>query len=278
MHSLPFLHPSILEQVDLDVHDPDIVVSHLTYHAAGLRQTAYVAYPRSFIQVASPTRQMPGFIYLRGGIRKVGMVKKDWLQRFARRNAIVFAPTYRGNEGGEGREDFGLADREDAFAAVRLLQSIPFVDERQVSVYGFSRGGPLALFCAMEPSLSLQAAIVHGGVADLALTYEQRIDLRRMLRRVTGGTPQRRPSAYRSRSPIFHIANVQSPLLIIHGKADVQVDFSHAALLAAACESAHIPYTAWFLTKQGHHLPPLDFDLLTDRMFAWIASNSTAFR
>ncbi|MCI0182803.1 MAG: prolyl oligopeptidase family serine peptidase [Acidibacillus sp.] len=250
------------------------MLAHLTYSAAGFVQTAYIAYPKDFLQPDKLGNKWPGFVYLRGGMRSVGMVKQEWLVRFAKRGAIVIAPTYRGNEGGEGREDFGLEDRADAFAAIRLLQSMPFVDAQRTTVYGFSRGGPLALFCAMEPSLSLQAAIIHGGVVDLALTYEQRVDLRRMLRRVTGGTPTKKAQAYRLRSPIFHIANVHTPLLIIHGKQDIQVDFSHAALLAAACESASIPYTLWLLQNEGHHLHPLDFDILTDRMYDFIHSQA----
>lgn len=64
----------------------------------------------------------PGLIYCRGGIRKVGMVRKRRIMSMAKRGFVVFAPFYRGNEGGEGREDFGGEDRFDVCHAVSLVQ------------------------------------------------------------------------------------------------------------------------------------------------------------
>ncbi|MHB1683501.1 MAG: alpha/beta hydrolase family protein [Bacilli bacterium] len=251
-------HPSI---------DPEVAIYHLTYRADGLRQTAYLAYRRAAVENA--TAPLPGFLYLRGGMGRVGMVKQDWLIRFARRDAVVLAPTYRGNEGGEGREDFGLHDRADAFAAVQLLQELAIVDSDRVAVYGFSRGGPLALFCAME-DLNVHATVTHGGVADLALTYEQRVDLRRMLKRIAGGSPTKAPAAYRERSPLWRTSDIHTPLLIVHGDADVQVDVSHAQRLASSCQAAHVDVELWILPAVGHHLPSAQWDDLIDRMFSWI--------
>ncbi|MHB1629567.1 MAG: alpha/beta hydrolase family protein [Bacilli bacterium] len=247
--------------------DPEIAVYHLTYRADGFRQTAYLAYRRDAVKNA--VAPLPGFLYLRGGVGRVGMVKQDWLLRFARRGAVVLAPVYRGNEGGEGREDFGLRDRADAFAGVTLLQNLAVVDADRVSVYGFSRGGPMALFCAME-DLNVHTAITHGGVADLALTYEQRVDLRRLLKRITGGSPTKMPDAYRERSPVWRASDIRAPLLIIHGAADVQVDVSHAQRLASACTAANVNAELWILPETGHHLPSAQWDFLIDRMFSWI--------
>lgn len=241
---------------------------HVTYAAENWLVKGHLAVEDR--RLRAPSGTLRGFVYCRGGIGRIGMVKDDWLVRFARHGAVVMAPSYRGNEGGEGREDFGLRDRTDAMSAVSLTRTLPLVDPADVTVYGFSRGGPMALFCAMEP-LGLRAAVVHGGVADLALTYEQRVDLRRMLRRVTGGPPRRFPDAYRLRSPVHRAADIRCPVLIIHGSADVQVDISHARMLQAALSAARIPHDCWILEGEGHHLTPARFDHLIDRMFAWIA-------
>ncbi|MFP3361840.1 S9 family peptidase, partial [Planococcus sp. SIMBA_143] len=65
------------------------------------------------------------FLYLRGGIKGVGMVRPARIAQFASHGFIVFAPYYRGNLGGEGNEDFAGDDREDALSGVELLKNHP---------------------------------------------------------------------------------------------------------------------------------------------------------
>lgn len=263
---------AILHAVRVPVDAFDVHVWHVSFRCDGLLEKGYLAYAqRERESDSSPGRDpRPGFIYCRGGIGRVGMVKMDWLIRFARRDAVIFAPSYRGNEGGEGKEDFGFRDRADAFCAVRLLASLPAVDASQISVYGFSRGGPLALFCGTEPELPVWRVVTHGGVADLAATYRERPDLRKMLRRVTGGTPVSAEQAYRDRSPISSVRKLRVPVLIIHGANDVQVDVSHAHHLDAALMAAHKSHDLWILPGEGHHLAPSRFDRLADDLFSWL--------
>lgn len=257
---------------------PDVSIYRVSYPCEGLSQRGYLAVSADFPDPSlNSLAPVVGFVYLRGGIGRVGMVKSDWLVRFARRNAIVFAPSYRGNDGGEGREDFGLHDRADAFCAVRALASVPALSGRRVAVYGFSRGGPLALFCAMEPHLPVCCAISHGGVADLAATYEERPDLRRMLRRIADGTPEKNPQAYRDRSPIGRVRDIRVPVLILHGTADRQVGVSQARNLLDALRETDVPHEAFMIEGAGHHLEPLVFEAATDRMFDWIKGADSRF-
>ncbi|KHF34432.1 hypothetical protein CM49_03401 [Paenibacillus sp. P1XP2] len=85
-------------------------------------------------------RKWPVLVYCRGGIGRVGQVKTEWLERFSQSGFIVFAPVYRGTQGGEGRDEFGGADLEDVPAACRLLAGLPFVDPKRIAAMGFSRG------------------------------------------------------------------------------------------------------------------------------------------
>ena len=133
-----------------------------------------------------------GFLYLRGGIKNVGKVRPARIVQFASEGFIVFAPFYRGNQGGEGNEDFAGEDREDAFSAFELLESMERV--KKVHIFGFSRGGVMALLTAIQyPDEAL--LVTWGGVSDMFLTYEERNDLRRMMKRVIGGTPTKVPGA-----------------------------------------------------------------------------------
>ena len=242
-----------------------ILLFHLKFYADELLQTGYLALPKSFLH--SPQKH-PGFLYLRGGMRKAGMVKMTWLERFARQGQIVFAPTYRGNEGTEGREDFGLHDRRDAFGAFDLLATCSLVSTDKITIYGFSRGGPLAIFTAIEKP-SARSVISHGGVADLALTYHDRPDLQKMLRRIIGGPPETHPRGYRMRSPIEVIDQLRVPLLIVQGLCDVQVDAHHATLLKTRAEAAGIPCDLLLLKDVGHHMADEPWENLARTMFTW---------
>ena len=57
---------------------------------------------------------------------------------------------------------------------------------RKVHIFGFSRGGVMALLTAIQyPEAA--SIVTWGGVSDMILTYEERKDLRRMMKRVIGG-------------------------------------------------------------------------------------------
>src|SRR6478672_9556635 len=98
--------------------NPFVELTVITYYSNGLRVKGMLAKPKQ-------RNSKDAFLYLRGGIKSVGMVRPARIAQFASEGFIVFAPFYRGNQGGEGNEDFGGEDREDAFAGFTLLKSLP---------------------------------------------------------------------------------------------------------------------------------------------------------
>ncbi|MBP2001222.1 dipeptidyl aminopeptidase/acylaminoacyl peptidase [Paenibacillus shirakamiensis] len=254
-------------------------------------------------------QKWPVFLYCRGGIGKVGSVKTKWLEDFARHDQIVFAPCYRGNEGGQGRDEFGGADREDVFSAFRILQSLPCVNAEKISVMGFSRGAVNAAELASGDDQWTDAAlhqrlsagmnsiaklsyveqseyhllksplprvyrlILWSGVSDLSQTYEERIELRRMFKRVIGGTPHRLPQAYADRSPLFMASALPCPILVIHGTDDPQVDYSHGERMVAKLQELALDVTFHTYEGYAHHFPEAVHQTAIQRMFQWISSN-----
>jgi dipeptidyl aminopeptidase/acylaminoacyl peptidase len=213
---------------------------------------------------------LPGLVYCRGGINRVGMAKIPWIKDFMARGYAVIAPWYRGTYGNPGRDQFGGADCNDVLEAYRLLQSMPFVQANAISALGFSRGSINAT------KLTIAARDVHhlilwGGVADLAWTYEERIELRRMLKRVVGGSPTKVPDAYQQRSPARLAQDIPCPVLIVHGTADVQVPFRHAILMSESLRAHGKPFTVHAYEGYGHHLPPDVHQAVIDRMLEHVA-------
>lgn len=238
----------------------------VTYFSQGLKVKAYLVKP-----VSEENRLWPGLVYCRGGIGRVGMVRLPRMMELAERGYAVMAPVYRGNLGGEGREDFGGDDLYDLIHAIRALRSFSFIERKRFPLIGFSRGAIMALLAAAEcPDVGPVA--VWGGVSDLLLTYEERVDLRRMLRRVVGH-PKKQEERYRRRSPRLSADRIDNPVLIIHGSEDRQVGVKHAHSLAEALEKAGKTYSMRLYDGLGHVFPKqYDKDAL-DAIFAWFGKH-----
>ncbi|GAA0350193.1 alpha/beta hydrolase family protein [Bacillus horti] len=234
----------------------------VTYEAQGLIVKGYLCIPQG-------TGPFPVLIYCRGGIKSVGMTRLAWVSKFVDQGCAVFAPFYRGNRGGQGREDFAGEDRFDVIDALPWIKDHPLLEADRIHLFGFSRGSLMALFTAMaDPTIC--SVVVWGGVSDLALTYEERVDLRRMLKRVLGGTPLRKPEEYRIRSPIYDVQRLKCPVLIIHGTEDIQVGVEHSYILAEALRETNKCYTLRIYENQGHFFQPDVYKKAIDDMFTWM--------
>ncbi|WP_308420398.1 alpha/beta hydrolase family protein [Paenibacillus segetis] len=220
-------------------------------------------------------QKWPVLIYCRGGIGRVGSVKTHWLEQFANYGHIIFAPSYRGTEGGEGRDEFGGQDQEDVLAGYRLLTSLPFVDANRISVMGFSRGSINATLTVVNQP-QVNSCIFWSGVSDLAQTYDERIDLRKMLKRVIGGSPMKTPDSYVARSPIAMAEQIHCPVLVIHGTGDNQVNFSHGLQMRNKLQELGADVTFHPYEGLGHHFPTDIHNRAIERMYSWINQFSTS--
>jgi dipeptidyl aminopeptidase/acylaminoacyl peptidase len=234
----------------------------VTYLSNGFKVKGYLAVPRG-------DGPFPTIVYCRGGIKNVGMTRLAWVRRFVEHQYVVFAPFYRGNRGGEGKEDFCGEDRLDVTSALHELRRCSLVQEDRIHLFGFSRGAVMALFAAMECSF-VRSVVVWGGVSDMALTYEERLDMRRMLKRVIGGTVNKSPEAYKWRTPLHRLREIRCPILIIHGEEDQQVSVRHALLLAQTLEQNNQAYALWTYKNVGHFLSPDLFEETINNMFSWM--------
>ena len=251
----------IIERFRFPSPNPHVVLSMITYWSDGLKVKGLLAEP-----AAKGTYD--GILYLRGGIKNVGMVRPARIAQFASEGFIVFAPFYRGNRGGEGNEDFAGEDREDAFAGFELLESHPRVTNR-VHVFGFSRGGVMALLTAIEKDHAA-SVVTWGGVSDMVLTYQERKDLRRMMKRVIGASPYKQEELYSWRTPLYQLERLKAPVLIIHGLKDENVSPEHAFRLEERLRQVEHPAETWYFDEYDHYFPPaVNRKIVTD-LCAWM--------
>ena len=235
----------ILEKVRFPSPNPTIDLFVVTYYVEGLRVKGLLAVPND-------GKSYDGFLYLRGGIKNVGKVRPGRIVQFASEGFVVFAPYYRGNQGGDGNEDFAGEDRKDAIAAFSLLNNLPNVLD--IHVFGFSRGGVMALFVGIYCPVA--SIVTWGGVSDMALTYVERNDLRRMMKRVIGGTPSKYPEEYQERTPLYRLNEIQAPTLIIHGELDRNVSVEHSYKLEKGLSQLDKVVETWYFPNFTHYFPP----------------------
>ena len=224
---------------------PNVELMEITYWSEGLRVKGLLARPTF-------EGNFDAFLYLRGGLQSIGMVRPARIAQFALQGFIVFAPYYRGNRGGEGKDEFAGEDRYDAVHGVSLLKALS--GKEKVHVYGFSRGGLMALWTAIMRD-DIASVVIWAGVSDVEGTYEERLDMRRGLKRIIGGTPSKYPERYAYRTPLYEIEKIDAPVLIIHGISDEHVDISHGYKLMEALEKAGKQVVSNFEENLQHHFP-----------------------
>lgn len=226
--------------------NPHVRMTEITYWSDGLKVKGLLAEPKF-------SGKFDALLYLRGGLQSIGMVRPARIAQFVMQGFIVFTPYYRGNRGGEGKDEFAGGDRNDASNAVEVLKR--FSHQRKVHVYGFSRGGLMALWVGIMRS-DIASVVTWAGVSDVVLTYYERIDMRRGLKRIIGGTPSKYPERYKARTPLYFIQKLQVPVLIIHGQLDQHVAIEHAYKLEQALRNHNKQVTTKYYEKFAHHFPP----------------------
>lgn len=110
----------------------------------------------------------------------------------------------------------------------------------------------MALFTGITfPNVA--SVVTWGGVSDMFLTYVERKDLRRMMKRVIGGTPSKYPERYQYRTPLFQLECLEAPILIIHGARDKNVSVEHAYRLETRLKELNKRVESWYFTEYTHY-------------------------
>ncbi|WP_193433003.1 alpha/beta hydrolase family protein [Staphylococcus edaphicus] len=204
-------------------------------------------------------------IYLRGGKGQVGKVRTSRLMQFADKHTLVFGPYYRGNNGSEGKDEFYGSDLNDVTEAIRILHQI--YPDIAIHMIGFSRGGLQGLLTFQN--LPVSSYIIWGGVSDINLMYEERIDLRGMLKRMVGH-PKKDAEAYQQRNAISQITETSPPILIVHGGKDKQVGIHNAYYLAEQLDKIGATYRTYYQMSEGHVPKPFALKDTLEAIKQWM--------
>jgi len=149
----------------------------------------------------------------------------------------------------------GASEYRDVLAAGRFLASLPEVDARRVGVWGGSYGGFLTALALGRNSDVFAAGVDWHGVHDFLTAgadFEGGGYYRNaQLRYEKADLASAMDVAWKS-SPVSSVGTWKSPVLLVHGDDDRNVEFHQTADLVRRLEKAHVPHEVIVLPDEIH--------------------------
>lgn len=121
--------------------------------------------------------------------------------------------------------DFAGRDLDDLESAVRHLETLPYVDPDAIGIWGSSYGGTLTAYALLKKPGLFDAGVACAAAVDPYFFGGDDVAIVR--------TPKSRPDAF-TRGAAQYAANLEDPLLLIHGMQDQIVPFKTVVDLAEA--------------------------------------------
>lgn len=246
----------------------NVKIEKITYESDGLKVKAYLVQPIHSIN-------NPCIIYNRGGNKEFGKLttKKAVfiLARVASWGYVVAGSQYRGNDGGEGKEEFGGKDVNDVLNLIPLFDHVKTSDTSKMGIYGWSRGGMMT-YLTLTKTNKFKAAVVGGALSDLRSWIDTRNDtIESVYYENIPNYAQNKSKALDERSAINQVASISkiTPILMLHGTSDWRVAPIMALDLSKAFIKDLVPHRLVLLEGGNHGLTEFrdEVDTMTKHWF-----------
>ena len=166
-----------------------------------------------------------------------------WGPWLAASGYAVLCPNYRGGSArGEkfasyGRGHLGTKDYSDIIAMVLAGIERGIFDSNRIGIGGWSQGGFLSYLSVTRSDFRFGAAVCGGGVTDWdMLTMSS--DIPAVEEELAGGAPwnmEMNSLKTRHSSPVWHMKDIKTPILILHSEKDERVPVSQAFAFHRGC-------------------------------------------
>ncbi len=238
----------------------DYTTWEIRYTVASREVTAYAAAPNTYADT-NPSL----ILYARGGNGSFGAATPQGAVSTAfMSGSVVLFPDY-----GED-DEFGGSDVDNVTFWLDVIPTLGFVDPDEVWLLGESRGGMEGCLTLLRDDAHvIKAAALVSGIYDLPAVWESRPDMREMLTRRIGGTPEDCPEAYAERSAVNFAEKIDTPILLIHSTGDKQAPYAGAEDFAEALAAHGKSYELVTREDESHGLSAREMaDVL-----AWLRAN-----
>ena len=233
-----------------------------------LKFWAYVFIPHK----ADRSKKYPLLVLPHGGVHaNFTTYHTHIIRELMSQGYIVVAPEYRGSTG-YGRSfyekiDYGGLEIEDNHASRDyMVENYEFVDKDRVGIIGWSHGGLIALMDIFDHPNDYQVAFAGVPVSDLVARMgyyddEYRSDFSAPYH--IGKTVNEDVEEYRKRSPVNHVEQLKTPLLIHTNTNDDDVNVLEVEHLIEALKAAgkKFDYEIFKDVPGGHSFDRIDTKL-----------------
>ena len=184
-----------------------------------------------------------------------------WTEFLASRGYAVLQVNFRGSDGlgtdfrNAGLRRWGLEMQDDLTDGVKWAIDQKLADPKRVCVVGASYGGYAALMGAVKTPELYRCAVSFAGVSNLIdLSRYQQGFVNAAIADKQIGNYWRDRDQLKKTSPSERAAEIQVPVLLIHGTQDRSVPYDQSETMAKALKSAGKSFKFVTLTDGDHHL------------------------
>lgn len=230
-----------------------------TFSGVGGREIHAFVYPPRNPDAVAPAGERPPFlVYVHGGPTSHSVPGLNVEKAFFTSRGIGVIDVNYGGSSGFGREyrnrlrtQWGVVDVEDSVAAAQALATAGLADGARLGIRGGSAGGWTTLAALVQPD-AFAAGAAYFPVTDLLPFAEDTHDFEsRYLDGLIGPLPETR-DRYVDRSPLTHLDQLRTPLLLLQGDDDKVVPPSQPQAVADALTGSGIPHAYLVFAGEQH--------------------------
>ncbi len=226
---------------------------------------AYTFIPK----ILDRTKKHPLIVLVHGGVHaNFDTSNAHIVRELIQQGYSVIAPEYRGSTG-YGREfwrqiDYGGREVDDAYAGREwMLETYSFLDPQRVGIVGWSHGGLITLMNIFQHPQAFAVAYAGVPVSDLVARLGYKSDGYRDLYSASyhiGQSVADNPAEYLRRSPISHVQDLATPLLVHTNTNDEDVNVLEVQRLIDALKAngKKFEYKIYPDAPGGHHFNRID--------------------
>ncbi len=227
----------------------------------GLSIPAFITLPNGMSSLEE-ARGLPFVINPHGGPTARDFLRFSFdVQFLASRGYGVLQMNFRGSSGygtefrDAGKKEWGQAMQDDITDGVAWLIEQGLADPERIAIVGGSYGGYAALMGVIKEPDLFQCAVSFAGVTDLPKvirTSSRFVDGKYRTRFIGDLWKDRKMLA--ENSPARRAAEIQVPVLLMHGEKDTVVDVKQSEDMADELASADKPHELIVFPDGDHHL------------------------
>jgi len=226
------------------------VTEKIFYSSNGLKVRGYISYP------IDKSKKYPCIIWNRGGIGNKGAIDsftaRGMFGQLASWGYVVFASQYRGNDGGEGHDEFGGDDVNDVLNLIPIANEIENADNTKWGIEGWSRGGMMT-YLALLKNPNFKCTVIVSAISDVK-NYVLSSDNRTFIYKKLIGEEDFEKKLEKRSIMNFVDGLPKIPYLLMHGKNDETVPVEQSIRIAQKFREHDYNYRLELFEAGDHYL------------------------